>query len=227
MKKHWLLLADRFDALRPRERLMVFLGLVALLTLVLYLLVLGPSFQRYQQAKSDIARNETLRVALEEQERVLLQASFEDPDAGVRRNIQTLLEENEGLRKDLAGAQIRLAPPEKMAAILQDLIDSQKSLELVSLRSGKVEDLLQSGEKQKPEAGSSVPESNEQGIFRHGLELTVRGDYASLAAYVRRVEELPWKVYPSSLTLKVERYPVSTLSLTLYTLSLERAWLGF
>ena len=32
MKKAWLFLADRFDALAPRERLLVFLGLAALLT---------------------------------------------------------------------------------------------------------------------------------------------------------------------------------------------------
>lgn len=131
------------------------------------------------------------------------------------------------MRKDLASAQVRLVPPDKMAEILQGLIDSQKGLELVSLRSGKVEDLLQTGEKPKPEAEASVPVANEQSIYRHGLELTVRGDYAALAAYVRRVENQPGKIYPSDLSLKVERYPVSTLTLTLYTLSLERAWLGF
>lgn len=221
MKKAWLFLADRFDARQPRERLLVFLGVAALLITLFYLLILSPDLQRYQQARNAAKQSEIQLAALNQQELMLVQASLQNPDAETLEQIKQAAGENQRLRAELADGQTQFVPPEKMDAVLRDLIASQKGLELVSIRSGKAENLLE------PSAGASVPATNEQGIFRHGMELTVRGDYATLAAYMKKVEALPSRVYLSDLSLKVDRYPVSTMKLKLYTLSLERAWLGF
>jgi len=111
--------------------------------------------------------------------------------------------------------------PEKMTSVLRDLIAAQKGLELVSIQSGKIEDLL------APPAAGSSPAERGQSIFRHGIEVSVRGDYAALAAYMKLLESLPWKVHLADMVLTTEQYPRSTMKFTLYTLSLERAWLGF
>jgi MSHA biogenesis protein MshJ len=64
-------------------------------------------------------------------------------------------------------------------------------------------------------------------LFRHGITISVRGDYQTLAAYLRKVESLPWKINLADMSLKAGAYPQSTMTLTLYTLSLERTWLSF
>jgi MSHA biogenesis protein MshJ len=104
-----------------------------------------------------------------------------------------------------------------MTAILRDLLAGQQGLELVSLRSTQAEDLMQG----KASGTAGI------GIYRHGIEISVRGSYADLTRYMRQIEALPWKVLPGRLIIKTETYPQSTMTLTLYTLSLERAWLSF
>lgn len=221
MKKAWIYLADRFDALAPRERLVVFLGLAASLIAVFYVSVLDPTFTRYQKAHDELVRNQQQINLLSTQQVALIQVSSADVDADVHQQIKKVLTDNERMRDELNKAKTTLATPDKMAGLLQDLIHAQKGLELVSVRSGKTEDLL------APPAGTSVPVGSEHSVYRQSVEVTVRGNYASLAEYLKKVEALPWRFYLGDLSLKVERYPNSTMTLKLYTLSLERAWLGF
>lgn len=220
MKKAWLFLADRFDALNPRERLSVFLGLAAVLFGVFYLLAMNPLLLRQQAARSQFTQSEATLSALAQQEITLMTAVSRDPDAEAIKLLQDIRSGNTDLRQQLTSAQAQLASPEKMTSVLRDLIATQKGLELVSMRARKAEDLL-AGQASGPAANSL------RSVFRHGIEITVRGDYATLAAYVRQIENLPWKIYRDGLTLKSDVYPVSTMTLTLYTLSMERAWLSF
>lgn len=221
MKKSWIFLADRFDALKPRERLLVFLCLVACMITLFFLLVFKPGFERYQSARNLVRQSETMLNSLNAQELIFIQALAQDPDAETRRLSVQMGQDNERLRGELSSAQEQLATPEKMTAVLRDLIAAQKGLELISIHSGKVEDLL------TPLAAGSAPAERGQSIFKHGIEVSVRGDYAALAAYMKQLEFLPWKVKLADLVLTTERYPQSTMKFTLYTLSLERAWLGF
>lgn len=221
MKKLWIALSDRFDARSPRERLLVFLGLVATLGLLFFLLSFQPAFGRYQSSVAAARQSETTLGTLNGQELVLIQAMAADPDAETRTLSRRVDEENGQLRAELSAAQEQLATPEKMTSVLRDLIAAQKNLELVSIRSGKIEDLL------APQLAGSAPAERGQSIFRHGIEVSVRGDYLSLTTYLKQLESLPWKAYPADLVLSVDEYPRVTMSFTLYTLSLERAWLGF
>jgi MSHA biogenesis protein MshJ len=221
MKKLWIALADRFDARSPRERLLVFLGLAASIGLLFFLAIFQPAFSSYQSGLAGVRQSETELRALNVQELALIQAMAADPDVETRTLNRRLDEENGALRAELSAAQAQLATPEKMTAVLRDLISAQKDLELISIRSGKIEDLL------APPAAGSAPIERGPSIFRHGIEVSVRGDYRSLTAYLKSLEGLQWKARLADLVLTTEEYPRVTMSFTLYTLSLERAWLGF
>lgn len=225
MKKVWLLMADHFDALKPRERVAVFMALAAVLVGVFFFFAFNPAYARYQQARSYVQLSEQGLAAVSAEELALLQQASLDPDAEIRQTTSSLVNENARLRASLVSAQAHLASPAKMTEMLRDLIAGQKGLELVSLRSVPAEDVLAS-----VDAGEKLPVLNapkSQSLFRHGIELTVRGDYQTLAAYVRKVENLPWKIRLGQMNLKSGVYPQAMLSLNLYTLSLERAWLSF
>jgi MSHA biogenesis protein MshJ len=47
-----------------------------------------------------------------------------------------------------------------------------------------------------------------------------------LLAYVRDLEQLPTQLYWASLELDAADYPKVAMKLTVYTLSLDRAWLN-
>ena len=51
------------------------------------------------------------------------------------------------------------------------------------------------------------------------------GSYLDLLAYLKDLEKLPNQMYWGKLDLTVAAYPQVTLKLSVYTLSLDPAWL--
>ncbi|MEC5386084.1 type II secretion system protein GspM [Uliginosibacterium sp. H3] len=222
MKKTWLLLADRFDALQPRERVILFVGALVIVLGAFYVFVLDRAWMQYQLANKSMQQSDKTLNALREQELALSQLTAETPDQQAGRSIAEMRRINAATRDRLAGASMPLVGPDKMRTVLTDLIAAQDGLQLVSARSLPPEDLLADSS-----AAASAPRvASAQSLYRQSLELTVQGDYRALAEYLRKVEGLPWKVQVGSVSLRSESYPRNSLKVVLHTLSLERSWIG-
>lgn len=219
MKKVWLYCSDRFDGLQPRERLAVFLCLVMVVAGGFYALTINPLLGRYQQAHQSLQSSAVALAAQQQQEQALMLQAARNPNQEATAELNQVSAQNAALRAELANAQGQLAAPEKMVAVLRELIGAQKGLELVNIRSMPAENIL-------PAAAMSGPAAA-AGIFRHGVELKVRGDYAALAAYLRQVEALPAHLTVDEVSLRSGQYPNNDMTVKLSTLSLERAWIGF
>jgi MSHA biogenesis protein MshJ len=75
-------------------------------------------------------------------------------------------------------------------------------------------------------APAALPPADGAPLYRHGVEITVEGQYADLMGYLFALENLPGpRLLWGGIKLKVEKHPTVQLSLTVYTLSLDRAWL--
>ena len=62
-------------------------------------------------------------------------------------------------------------------------------------------------------------------MYKHGVQITVRGSYADLTQYMAALENLPTRMFWGMAKMNVVQYPTSELTLTLYTLSLDKTWL--
>jgi MSHA biogenesis protein MshJ len=62
-------------------------------------------------------------------------------------------------------------------------------------------------------------------LYRHGVELTVRGSYLDMVDAMGALEALPTQLFWGRAQLDVEDYPNARLTLTLYTLSLDPKWM--
>jgi MSHA biogenesis protein MshJ len=62
-------------------------------------------------------------------------------------------------------------------------------------------------------------------IYKHGVQLTVRGKYLDLLAYLKDIEALPARFYWDKLELSVVEHPTVLMRVTLYTISLDKAWI--
>ena len=221
MKKLWLQMADRFDARQPRERVTVFVGSVAVILGCFYVLVLDRASLRYEQASKSLQQSEKMLSALREQELVLTQTTALSADAQVGKLIAKQRADNAAMREHMSTMNVPIVSPEKMRAVLSDLISAQKGLALTSIRSLQTEDLLaDSSQASAPQAASA------QSLYRQGIEITVRGEYRALVEYLRQVEALPWKVQMDTVSLRSEGYPLSSMKIVLHTLSLERPWIS-
>jgi MSHA biogenesis protein MshJ len=63
-------------------------------------------------------------------------------------------------------------------------------------------------------------------VYRHGMNIEIKGGYLDILRYLKSLEALPWKVFWGKVTLKTEQHPVSHVSLLIYTLSTHEAWIG-
>ena len=75
-----------------------------------------------------------------------------------------------------------------------------------------------------PKSGAGAPAAG-AALYKHGVELRLEGDYAALADYLARLENNGQKLLWERVALSAEQHPRLVLTLTVYTLSLERTWL--
>jgi MSHA biogenesis protein MshJ len=163
-----------------------------------------------------------IRVA-NEQLGTMVVARRDDPDAANRRRLEELRRRIAETRDSLARQQSTLIAADRMAGLLGDLVARNRNLELVALKT------LPATRVGAGEVGTAAAEAAERAgeaaIYRHGVEITLQGGYFELLEYVRQLERLPTQVLWGRLDLAAADYPKVTMKLTLYTLSLDRAWL--
>lgn len=235
MKRQWLKLADRIDAMSLRERVMVFVMLAAIVVALVNALLLDPLLAKQTRLSQQLKQDEARMAAIQAQTMALAQGRGNDPDAANRARLQALKQQVAQMDEELRSLQKGLVRPENMAQLLEDMLKRDGRLQLVSLKTLPASDVAGSGApKEKPLAASQTSSGKGGGgavaeagrVYRHGVELAVRGSYADLLGYLAQVEKLPWQMFWGEAKLNVEEYPKATLTLTLYTLSLDKAWLA-
>ena len=231
-------LAARFAALQARERWLVAAAILGGIALIGHSLFVAPAQTRARMADRSLSEQQAQLSALNAQI-LAMQSPNQDPNVAARAEL-------DGLKKQLADQAARLAlmesslvPPHQMSGLLEDMIGRRTGLHLISLKTLPVAAALKkktvasvesgnSGNASVPApapalAASSVKASD--GLFKHGVEITLEGSYQELSAYLERLEQAKPKLLWSSVSLSAEKHPRLVLTLTVYSLSLERAWL--
>lgn len=244
MKQKWLELAARFDALGRRERIMAALGLLLGCGFLGYSLLIEPQLIRQTALTKRIAQM-TSELTATEAQLVVVQAKLKDPDAINRAALQQGRKELAALDTKLRGLENSMVPPEKMQAFLESLLSKNRNLELLALRtlppttliervagapegagSGAAVVLPKEGARKGEKASDTKPVAAvAPNIYKHGVEIRIAGRYNDLLQYLAEIERMPQRIMWNRLALVAEQYPRNVLTLTVYTLSLDKQWL--
>ncbi|MES2739867.1 MAG: hypothetical protein V4754_02770 [Pseudomonadota bacterium] len=73
--------------------------------------------------------------------------------------------------------------------------------------------------------GATVAAKPAELLYRHGVEITLQGSYLDMINYMSTLEALPAQLFWGKARLDAGHYPSATLTLTLYTLSLDQKWM--
>jgi MSHA biogenesis protein MshJ len=226
--------ALRFDALSLRERAAVFAAVAVLLVFLANTLVIQRQRTSSHQLTELIDSEKSQLSAYEVQVKALEQAKTMDLDAANRDRLQRAQQQLSQLDTELAAEQNGLVGADQMPILLQDVLRRQSGLHLVELRALPVMPLIPRPAKDdkaaKPAVETAAPaaadaNSAARNIYKHGFELTVRGSYPDFVQYLAQLERLPMRMYWSKVALNADDYPDVTLTVTVYTLSLDKAWL--
>jgi MSHA biogenesis protein MshJ len=228
MKRRLKLVAARIDALSLRERALLFAGAAAAIVFLLYSLFLSPLLARQKVLAAELAQQHDSIGGVDREIAQQLQAYTQDPDAAVRARLAAVAGDTEQLAGKLRAMQQGLVAPERIAPLLAAIIKSNGRLELVSMKTLPVSPVGAAATPAKAEATVlPAPAAPAQAplLFRHGVELAVRGNYLDMVSYMEALEAMPTQMFWGSADLQVEQYPTARLTLTLYTLSLDRKWI--
>ena len=205
----------RLDALSFRERSILFVLLLAVLWGLANVLVLTP-LERFHKSLQDKVVEARATLA-QTQEELARQAAQPDPTVLARQRLEKARKDLAERLKMTSELQKHLVSPKDMVRVLQGLLANQPGVHLLQLNTLPPVPL-------GPAPGAK--DGHAPALFKHGVEITVSGDYAALTRYMTVIEGLPAGFYWERATLDASRHPAIELTLTLNTLSLDKTWLS-
>lgn len=231
MKLYWQQLERLVEKRSMRERLMVFAIAAMLVVTVIDKLFISPQLASQQQLAQKMKAEQQQLAAIHAEIGSRLKAREADPDAAARLRLNQLTEQQAQMRGQLEAMQKGLVSPDRMAGMLEDLLRRDGKLHLKSLRTLPVASLSEPLDSAVPQAGTAKPGAVEkaapkEGMYKHGVEIVVEGSYADIAHYLAELERMPWQVFWAGTRLDAGGYPDVRLTLTLFTLSLDKTWLN-
>ena len=213
MKQQWRTLEQRFAGLQRRERVILLAGVVVLV-LWLGFWLFDASVARQGLLVEDI---ETLRADVavaQKQSALMMRQLAEDPDTQARAHIAQLSKETREIETQLQELNGGLVAPEQMVEVLKKILDLDKSVALVGMKTLPVSRLREA------EQSDDVAT-----VYKHGVEISLQGRYPELLNYLDRLEELPRQMYWSEARMDMQRFPTVRITVTVFTLSLDENWL--
>ena len=227
MREQWQKLSERFGALKPRERILVLVGVVVGTALVFDSLAFQPAEARKKLLDRQIA--ETRENVKRAAELMKTKQSVGDSAAVKRTYRDALRGRLAEVSQNLTSLQDGMVPPERMARLLEGVLSQTHGLQLLSLRALPPQRFETGSEAVAPPATGKTkkPAAQKTGrtIYKHSFEITLQGAYSDVYDYLSRLEQLPWKIFWSRLSVQTERYPNLRVTLIVQTLSLTEAWL--
>jgi MSHA biogenesis protein MshJ len=226
MNARWRKLAARLDALANRERVMVFFGGMAMIFLVLWVAAIEPVAKKVTSLRADVtAQQETLRTFSAQKTELEAQLRRHPDEALLSRlaDLEKSMADVDGAIRDM---NVGLVSPERMVSLVRDLVSRSPGIALRSLKTLPAEpfDGGESGA-EIAAAGETKARTTTASLYKHGVELTVEGSYPALLAYCRRLEALSVRAMWNRTHLDAARHPTVVMTLTLYTLSMDRTWM--
>jgi MSHA biogenesis protein MshJ len=211
----------KVDGMSLRERALIFAACAFLVVSLIDSLFLNPLLQQQKKLSAQVVQQQEKMKEVQAQLAALLQAKQADAASPQRERIRQLRQQIAEGDTYLQDRRDKLVPPEKMAALLEQVLNRNGHLQLVAMNTLPVTPFIE----QSAEAAAAHATGQERQMYKHGVQITVRGNYADLTQYLAALEQLPTRMFWGTAKMTVVQHPTIELTLTLYTLSLDKTWL--
>jgi MSHA biogenesis protein MshJ len=241
MKQAWQKFESKIDGFGLRERVMIFLMAVVVLIALINVIWLDPQFSKISELSQQIGQDQSQIAGLQAEIRATVANFSQNPDAAKLAELAQLQQKSTQMRATLLDMQKGVVSPDRMTALLEDILKQNGKLHLLSLRTlpasglndpvsvgkqieankGVNAEHLSADAKQKRDEASSG-----ELVYKHGVEIVIEGNYLDMVDYMTALERLPWQLFWGEAKLTADESSKLSLTLTLYTLSLDEKWLN-
>jgi MSHA biogenesis protein MshJ len=220
-------LMERFDGLKLRDRL----GLAGAVAVVIFFLVtvsvIAPDSLRRKQATAKVTSQQAdLGVTMMKFDDLQKQVAA-DPVTQLQATKESLLKQIAEM--DAALAEVDKAAP-KMGSLVREMFATSPGVTVLSVKTLPVVTVVQSTIPVKPPKtvvvnqapgaarGSPMAEAP-PAVFRHGVEVTLKGNYLAVLPHLERLQRSSSRLAWAETRFEVTAYPDANFTLILYTLS--------
>ncbi len=213
----------RIDALSLRERAVVFLALL----FTLFLLANNVVFSSLRQEQQRLSREVTSKLDelhnISDQTQEIRAKLAQNPEVLAQANIVDLRRRLAVEESSVANIVRGLVSPRDMPRLVQQILSRNQALQVVRVENLPAEPL----EEDKPAANATgaAATSKPTPVYKHGMRIELRGRYLDIVRYLRALEAMPSKVFWGEVRFASDEYPYSRVTLVIYTISLNKAWL--
>lgn len=207
---------------------MVFAAVMVAVVALGHALAVEPELVKHKRLSGAMLQKSSEMKAFEAQVAKLVGGHPGDAGRSERERLVRARSELGTLESRIRAEERRFTAPTQMRRVVEGLLARNRGVALEEMKTLAVEALAAGAPNAKlpakPPAGKPVPADAR--IYRHGLQLTVSGSYLDLLAYARDLEKLPSQLYWDRVAIDAAAYPKVLMKLTVYTLSLDPAWLN-
>jgi MSHA biogenesis protein MshJ len=221
-------LARKYESLSLRERALVALAVLALGIIGWDSLLMTPLTQQRRALEDELMTASASGVTAQS-------ADLSDPRQMNLQRAGELQMQLSGLDARIADTASGFVSSRRMIQVLNDVLDAQGRLQLVSIRNlpvvslvppVKVDAGLDGAPAEIAEAAGTGTSALGQPPYVHAIEIVIEGQYADILEYLEALESLPYKFRWTTLDLSTAGYPRNRVRIELSTLSLDSTWLG-
>ena len=214
---------DRVNDMSLRERGMIFVTLLIVLYVFAHHLLFAPLLEEQKLLQSQLQGKRTQMQGIEAQIQAVA-TEGQGASGAKHAQIQALEERLSSADKDLAKTTSGLVSPKEMTRVVEELLARNRNLRLIRVENLPPVPLMD--EAQPAQSNAAAARAPDAVIYKHGARVEMEGSYLEILNYLRALERLPWKFFWGQVNLKSEKYPVSRLTLVLYTLSTREGWIA-
>lgn len=205
MKRYWQPFAARIDQMPLRQRGMLFATVSLVVVAAAHVLLIEPLLVKQKSLIDRVNRDHSQLSAV----RAQLESVIKQQEAGEKDPEQVKLQELEEriaqAEKALAQHKQAFIAPTRLPALLKGLLGAGQAVKMESLR---------------VVPGAQVEAASQ--LYRHGVEMTLRGSYFELTQYLAALEKLPARLLWGRVEIQTEQYPELRLTMQVHTLSTQR-----
>lgn len=217
MKLYWQRFAARIDEMTLRQRAMLFATVSLVVVVLANVTLIEPVLVKQKSLIDRGNRDQSQLAAVRGQLESVLKDGETDPKHPEQAALRELEERIAEVEKSLASRKEAFIAPTRLPALLKDLLGQGRPVRLESLR------LVPGTPVEAAAPGGKEAVGTE--LYRHGVEMTLRGSYFDLLQYLTDLEKLPARLLWGPVELRVEQYPEVRLTLQVHTLSTQRSLL--
>jgi MSHA biogenesis protein MshJ len=203
----------QLERLSLRERYLLLIIIFSLVILIAQGILIVTGLDNHEDV---ITRTEQYKTETQTYQKTMadLQSAANNPRIiALQNNNQRLEETIKTLDERIDKIASLLITPERMAQILEQLLNEQQSLTLETFN------VLPAIQLQSNTGAENI-------FYQHTIEISLSGQFESLVSYLEIIEALPEELFWDDLLINTQSFPILDIKLKVHTLSRQEEWLN-